>query len=268
MSKVLIVDDEKNILKTLSIGLKRYQYDVMEALNGHEALDIMQKSPCDFVVSDIRMAPMDGYTLASRLHAQYPKVNVILISAYDFEDEKFKTKEIICYPKLTKPFSIPELVKALQREEKKEDKLKILVLGQKVDEKTIYKPLEEENFYITFYHCENEFCQHTQTDTYDLLVIDETRLDSDKWKLLNKIDKYAPQKPVILLTSRQGKNKFFEAPDLGIAVMDKTLFQTDREQAVSFFKKYINKTDPPETEYNYSESSSNNYLDIQEEADL
>ncbi len=175
MSKVLIVDDEKNILKTLSIGLKRHQYDVMEALNGHEALDIMQNSPCDFVVSDIRMAPMDGYTLASRLHAQYPKVNIILISAYDFEDEKFKTKEIICYPKLIKPFSIPELVKVIQREEKKEDKLKILVLGQKVDEKTIYTPLEDENFYITFYDSENELCQHTQTDRYDLLEIDETR---------------------------------------------------------------------------------------------
>ena len=90
MSRVLIVDDEINILKTLSIGLKRYQYDVMEALNGHEALNIMQNSPCDFVVSDIRMAPMDGYTLASKLRIKYPKVNVILISAYDFEDEKFK----------------------------------------------------------------------------------------------------------------------------------------------------------------------------------
>lgn len=264
MSKVLIVDDEINILKTLSIGLKRYQYDVIEALNGHEALNIMQNSPCDFVVSDVRMAPMDGYTLASKLRVKYPKVNVILISAYDFEDEKFKTKEIICYPKLTKPFSIPELVKVIQREETKEEKLKILVLGQKVDEKTIYNPLEEENFYVTFYYCENEFCQHTQTDTYDLLIIDETRLESDKWKLLNKIDQYAPHKPVILLTARQGKNKFIEGPDLGIAIMDKILFETDWEQAVSFLNKYITKTDSPKIEYNHSETPSDNFLNIKE----
>ncbi len=264
MAKVLIVDDEINILKTLSIGLKRYKYDVMEALNGHEALDIMQNSPCDFVVSDIRMAPMDGYTLASKLHIQYPKVNVILISAYDFEDEKFKTKEIICYPKLIKPFSISELVQAIKREEKKENKFKILVLGQKVDEKTIYKPLEEENFYITFYHCEDEFCQHTKTGTYNLLVIDETCLESDKWKLLNKIDHYAPHKPVILLTSQQGKNKFIEATDLGIAIMNKTLFQTNWEQAVSFFTKYITKMNQPEEEYNYSGTASDNCLNIEE----
>ena len=66
------------------------------------------------------------------------------------------------------------------------------------------------------------------------------------------------------MTSRQGKNKFIEAPDLGIAIMDKILFETDREQAVSFFKKTITKTDRPEIEYNRSEIPSDNFLNIEE----
>ena len=67
MSRVLIVDDEKNVLKTLSIGLRRYKYLVEQAQNGPDALTILDRESCDFVVSDIRMSPMDGYTLASEI---------------------------------------------------------------------------------------------------------------------------------------------------------------------------------------------------------
>jgi DNA-binding response OmpR family regulator len=118
MPQVLIVDDEKNILKTLSIGLCRYNYLVKQATNGLEALSILRKNPCDFVVSDIRMIPMDGYTLAAKIKKKYPEIRIILMSAFDPENHNSRLNTNTHYPLLTKPFSISDLVAKLLVEDK------------------------------------------------------------------------------------------------------------------------------------------------------
>lgn len=120
MSRVLVVDDEKNVLKTISMGLSRYEYTVRQARSGPEALKILESDPCDFVVSDIRMFPMDGYTLASLIRKKYPQMNIILMSAYGFEDKIYEQTEFMEYPRLTKPFSVSELVKIIGEEGKKQ----------------------------------------------------------------------------------------------------------------------------------------------------
>lgn len=119
MSRVLLVDDERNVLKTLSIGLQRHKYTVLKAQNGAEALRIMEEDPCEIVVSDVRMSPMDGYTLTSRIHKKYPWVSIVLMSAYGFEEKQAEQEERLVCPRLTKPFTISELVRVLRDEEKK-----------------------------------------------------------------------------------------------------------------------------------------------------
>lgn len=119
MSQVLLVDDEKNVLKSLSIGLKRYKYSVSQARSGLEALRIMKENPCDIVVTDIRMFPMDGYTFAARVRKKYPWVSIVLMSAYGFDKEQSDSeKRLVCH-RLTKPFPISELVRVLRGEGKK-----------------------------------------------------------------------------------------------------------------------------------------------------
>ncbi|MBN2031193.1 response regulator [bacterium] len=117
MSQVLIVDDEKNVLKTLSIGLKRSDFTVREARNGKEAFKIMEEDMCEIVVSDIRMAPMDGYTMVSQLREKYPQVRIILMSAYGFDEEDPEKKMLYQYPRLTKPFTVAELVRFISNEQ-------------------------------------------------------------------------------------------------------------------------------------------------------
>jgi len=113
MADVLLVDDEKNVLATLALGLKKYNYSVKKAQSGLEALEIMAEEPCKIVVTDIRMNPMDGFTLASKLYEQFNDINVIFMSAYSEDNVKFR-KNFSC-PRLTKPFDISELVKEIQK---------------------------------------------------------------------------------------------------------------------------------------------------------
>ncbi len=117
MSQILIVDDEKNVLKTLAIGLERSHFSVKRARTGAEALKIMDEDTCEIVVSDICMSPMDGYTLVSRIREKYPWVRIVLISAYGFDEEKPEKKEQFQYPRLTKPFSVSDLIRILHNEQ-------------------------------------------------------------------------------------------------------------------------------------------------------
>ncbi len=113
MADVLLVDDEKNVLATLALGLRKYNYTVKKAQSGSEALKIMEEEPCKVIVSDIRMKPMDGFTLAGKLFEKYDNINVIFMSAYSEDNEKFRSN--FSCPRLTKPFDISELVKEIQK---------------------------------------------------------------------------------------------------------------------------------------------------------
>ena len=116
MSRVLLVDDEKNVLKSLAIGLGRHAYDVCKAQSGPEALKILEEQRFDIVVSDVRMKPMDGYTLASNIHDKYPHVRIVLMSAFGFDDGSTCVGESYICHRLTKPFAVADLIEVLRRE--------------------------------------------------------------------------------------------------------------------------------------------------------
>jgi len=121
MSKVLVVENEKNVLATLSIGLRRYDYEVIQAKSGTEALRIMKEAPCEIVISDVCMSPMDGHMLASRIHALYPGVRVVLISAYGIEEKSNEQENDYEYVRLTKPLSVFDLIQILKQRKEKEN---------------------------------------------------------------------------------------------------------------------------------------------------
>ena len=94
MTSVLLVDDEKNVLTSLSIGLRRHDYTVRQAQSGIEALRIMEKSPCDIVVSDVRMTISE---LAELVMSRFDKVPIKYeepllgdIKLFDVDNNKIK----------------------------------------------------------------------------------------------------------------------------------------------------------------------------------
>lgn len=90
-SRVLVVDDEAEVLQILRQMLR--DYEVITAENGEEALQAVQDSPPDLVITDIRMPVMDGVELLPKLRERYPDVPVLalsgLVSYEDIEEHGF-----------------------------------------------------------------------------------------------------------------------------------------------------------------------------------
>ncbi len=240
MPQVLVVDDEKNVLTTLSIGLGRYDYTVRKAQSGPEALRIMEEDPCEIVVSDVRMSPMDGYTLVSRIREKYPWVAIVLMSAYGFEEEQSGEVERGAFPRLTKPFAVSDLVRVLQEEEKKREKGRVLVFGEEEGQK-IKDILESDGFWVEVLDPAVNAGEQMQKISYDLFFMDDDFLDEKRWKVLNEIDHYAPNKPVILLARNSGERDYLRLPGLGVMVLDREMFFQNRSWAVEFVRKNLDK---------------------------
>ncbi|VVN99788.1 HD domain-containing phosphohydrolase [Pseudomonas fluorescens] len=80
--KVLLVDDEESILNSLRRLLRSQPYDVLLANSGAQALEIMAQQSIDLVMTDARMAGMDGATLLAEIHQRHPSTTRILLTGY------------------------------------------------------------------------------------------------------------------------------------------------------------------------------------------
>lgn len=79
---VLVVEDDRHLREAVSDTLELAGYTVLAASDGQEALAVMAGQRVGIVVSDVQMQPMDGHALLLAIHAQYPEVPVLLMTAY------------------------------------------------------------------------------------------------------------------------------------------------------------------------------------------
>jgi DNA-binding NarL/FixJ family response regulator len=113
MSKrLLVVDDEPNLLRAVAACLKTEDYEVNTARSGHEALMQLAESVPDLIISDIRMPGMDGYKLARQLRGS-PRtalVPIIFLTAKDETTDRIEGFRAGIDAYLTKPFEPDELI--------------------------------------------------------------------------------------------------------------------------------------------------------------
>ncbi len=112
-TRILLVDDDRLILATLSQGLRAAGYDVIEAAGGWEALDILKQGGVDLAVLDVRMPEMSGLELARWLR-ENTSVPFMFLSAYG-EDEVVSqavAEGALCY--LVKPVDPTQLVPTIE----------------------------------------------------------------------------------------------------------------------------------------------------------
>lgn len=93
MKRILLVDDEVQILKALSRAFFDTEYEIYTAQSGEEALEILENTEVNLVISDMKMPFMDGYELLSKIKEKYPKTIRIILSGYT--EEKTIIKAII-----------------------------------------------------------------------------------------------------------------------------------------------------------------------------
>src|SRR4051812_46219204 len=113
-ASVLIVDDEKNILLTLSQSLQLAGYRTEQASSGQVALDVVSARPVDAVLMDVKMPDMDGLTALARLHELKPELPVIMMSGHGTIDTAVKATQLGARDFLEKPIARDKLLVALR----------------------------------------------------------------------------------------------------------------------------------------------------------
>jgi two-component system response regulator VicR len=134
--KILVVDDEHNIVDILKVNLEREGYSVLAAYDGLQALEIASTQNPDLVILDCMLPKMDGFDVCRKLR-QHTNIPILMLTAKSEEIDKVLGLELGADDYITKPFSVREVlarVKAQLRritflENSKEDSSKVLSLG-------------------------------------------------------------------------------------------------------------------------------------------
>src|SRR5690625_2537786 len=109
MKNILIVDDDQHIRNLVSIFLREQGFTVLQAKHGKEALDILEKEPCDLAIVDIMMPNIDGYELTKDIREFYD-IPIIMLTAKDQIEAKEKGFLSGTDDYLVKPFELKELL--------------------------------------------------------------------------------------------------------------------------------------------------------------
>ena len=108
IKKVLIVDDDQEMLLSLKEGLEKYNetFSVLMAGDGLIAMEKLKKLPVSLVVTDLKMPRMDGFTLLARIMEQYPDIPVIIMTGYSTPEMQKLAREGGAVGYIEKPFMI------------------------------------------------------------------------------------------------------------------------------------------------------------------
>ncbi|MBW1901094.1 MAG: sigma-54-dependent Fis family transcriptional regulator [Deltaproteobacteria bacterium] len=107
--RVLIVDDELKICQNCLKILSKTECEVDYALNGYDALKMMDSEPFDVVITDLKMTSMGGMELLSRINKEYPDTLVIVITGYSSVSSAVEVMKTGAFDYLPKPFTPDEL---------------------------------------------------------------------------------------------------------------------------------------------------------------
>ncbi|MBM6663794.1 response regulator [Flavonifractor plautii] len=111
MSKrILIVEDEKNIVDILSFNLTREGYETLEAYDGQAGLQLALEQNPDLILLDLMLPKMDGFDVCRNLRKENRSTPVIMLTAREEETDKVLGLELGADDYITKPFSMRELL--------------------------------------------------------------------------------------------------------------------------------------------------------------
>jgi two-component system, OmpR family, response regulator len=108
--RILVVDDEPNIVDVVSMALRFQGFSVESAGTGTEAIAAVASFRPDLIVLDVMLPDMEGFDVAQRLGAQRARVPIIFLTARDATDDKIRGLTLGGDDYVTKPFSLEELV--------------------------------------------------------------------------------------------------------------------------------------------------------------
>ncbi|MFH1355232.1 MAG: response regulator [Candidatus Omnitrophota bacterium] len=115
--KILIVDDEPDLLKVATFRLKKAGYEIINAVNGKEAIELTQQNMPDLILLDLILPSIRGDEVCRQLknNDKLQHIPVLLFTASTMDDLSAKVKEVGADGYLTKPFELEDLLSKVKR---------------------------------------------------------------------------------------------------------------------------------------------------------
>ena len=110
MPKILVADDEEELLELIRFSFDSNGFEVVTANNGRKALEISRSEAFDLVVLDVMMPEMDGYHVAHEISENPNGPPVLLLTSRDFRQDQSAIQGSGATAFLSKPFEVPELL--------------------------------------------------------------------------------------------------------------------------------------------------------------
>ena len=140
MFNILVVEDDKNLKKLMTTYLKKNEYNVFEASNGNQALDILDTNYIDLIISDIMMPEMNGYELVKSLRESKYEIPILLVTAKSSFEDKREGFLLGADDYMVKPINMEEMilrVKVLLKRAKSANEKKIRIGNLVLDYNTL-----------------------------------------------------------------------------------------------------------------------------------
>lgn len=160
MCNILVIDDNKSIVKLITAYLKQAGYETFYAYNGKQGLDILDHTPIDLLIVDVMMPEIDGYELTRDIRRVNKAMPILMVTAKERLDDKKEGFSAGVDDYMVKPIDLEEMllrVQALLRRAQINAEKKINIgqvelqydqLTVKISNKTIVLPQKE--FYLLF----------------------------------------------------------------------------------------------------------------------
>lgn len=114
--RILLIDDEKDLLEEMTLRLEAVGYEVLVAFDGQEGLEKAREDKPDLIQMDVLMPKMNGYQVCRELKGadETKSIPIILLTARAQESDKFLGKETGANAYITKPYEIDLLLKKMR----------------------------------------------------------------------------------------------------------------------------------------------------------
>ncbi len=114
--KILVVDDEVDLVETIRFPLEMEGYNVLVSYNGEDALNQARKENPDLILLDLMLPKLDGYKVCRLLKfdERYKDIPILMLTAKTQEKDKLLGKETGADEYITKPFDIDDLMKKVK----------------------------------------------------------------------------------------------------------------------------------------------------------
>ena len=113
--KILVVDDDRNLVELIKMRLESANYEVITALDEEEAIKAIKSQVFDLSIVDLQLVHQDGISLMEEFHLILPDMPVIILTAYGSIESAVEAMKRGAYSYLTKPFDPQDLLFQIER---------------------------------------------------------------------------------------------------------------------------------------------------------